>query len=187
MTWKVDNAHTAIEFSVRHMMVSTVKGNFTDFAGELELDPDDPGRSRARATIQVASVDTRQAMRDQDLRSANFFDAEQFPVIRYASRAVQHLGGDRYRVEGELTIRDITRPLPLEVRFLGLQQSPWGTRVAGFEASGSLSRKDFGITYNVALETGGLVVGDEVKIRVDAEAVEEVAVPEPAAALLVSA
>ncbi len=173
MTWKIDNAHTAIEFSVRHMMVSTVKGHFNEFEGELELDEEDQTQSRASARIRSASVDTRQAARDEHLRSADFFDAEHFPEIVYESRRVVPLGGDRYRVEGEMTIRGHTAPLTLELQFLGFQLSPWGTRVAGFEAQGKLSRRDFGLTYNVALETGGVLVGDEVSIRIDAEAVEQ--------------
>ncbi len=172
MTWKVDNAHTAIEFSARHMMVSTVRGHFNEFSGEVELDPDDLGKSRASATIKAASIDTREPSRDAHLRSADFFDVEKYPDLTYRSTAIESLGGNRYRVAGELTICGTTRPLELQVDFLGLEKSPYGVRVAGFEAVGMISRKDFGLTWNVGLETGGWLVGDEIRIRVDAEANE---------------
>jgi len=112
-------------------------------------------------------------MRDNHLRSADFFEAEKYPEIKYQSGQIESLGDNRYRVEGELTIKDVTRPLELEVEFLGLETSPYGVRAAGFEATGKLSRKDFGLTYNAALESGGVMVGDEIKIRIDAE-VDEV-------------
>lgn len=175
MSWKVDNAHTSLEFSARHMMVSTVRGHFTEFTGELELDTEDLTRSRAKATIKAVSVDTRETTRDNHLRSADFFDVEKYPEITYRSTKLESRGGNKFRVEGELTIRDVTHPIELEVAFLGMESSPYGFRVAGFEAAGSLSRKDFGLNWNVALETGGFVVSDQIKIRIDAEAVEEVA------------
>ncbi len=172
MTWKVDNAHTALEFSVRHMMVSTVRGNFTRFRGQVELDLEDPTRSRAQAEIEVASIETREEGRNGHLRSADFFDAEHHPLITYRSGRIRSGGGDHFQVEGELTIKGVTRPLQLEVEFMGARRSPQGVKVAGFSASGSLSRKDFGLNWNVALESGGWLVGDEVKIRIDAEAQE---------------
>jgi polyisoprenoid-binding protein YceI len=179
MSWKVDNAHTSIEFSARHMMVSTVRGHFTEFSGEIELDPDDLSKSRATATIKPASIDTREEARNAHLRSADFFDVERYPEITYRSTKVESRGGKHYRVEGDLTIKDVTRPVELDVEFPGLATSPYGFRVAGFEAAGSISRKDFGLTWNVALETGGWMVGDDIKIRIDAEA-DEVAETEVA-------
>ncbi len=182
MSWKVDNAHTALEFSVRHMKISTVKGHFNDFSGEVAIDLQDLTKSWARAEIQAASVDTRDQTRDTHLRSADFFDVEKFPLITYRSGKVESRGGNRYRVEGELTIKDKTRPIELDVEFLGLEKSPWGAQVAAFEANGTLSRTDFDLTWNVALEAGGFLVGDEIKIRVDAEANEVVEATEDAAA-----
>lgn len=177
MTWKLDMAHSAIEFSVRHMMVSTVKGNFRDFSADLELDPADLTKSSVRAVIKVASIDTREPQRNAHLTSADFFEADRFPEMVFQSTRVEHLGGDRYRVTGDLTIKNVTRPISLDVTYLGTQVSPYGVRTAGFEATTTISRKDFGLTWNVALETGGMLVGDEVKISVDAEAnlVEETA------------
>ncbi|MGA7172679.1 MAG: YceI family protein [Candidatus Dormiibacterota bacterium] len=181
MSWKVDNAHTSVEFSARHMMVSTVKGHFNDFTGEVEIDPQDLTRSWAKAKIQASSVDTREERRDAHLRSADFFDVEKFPVISYRSGRIESRGDNRFLVQGELTIKDVTRAVELAVEFLGMQTSPYGFQVAGFEVSGSLSRKDFGLNWNVALETGGWMVGDEIKLRIDAE-VDEVVAAEAALA-----
>lgn len=177
MSWKVDNAHTSVEFSARHMMVSTVKGHFNEFSGEVEIDPQDLTRSWAKAEIQASSVDTREERRDAHLRSADFFDVEKFPLITYQSGRIESRGHNRFRVDGELTIKGVTRPVELDVEFLGMEQSPYGFRVAGFEASGKLGRQDFGLTWNVALETGGFMVGDEIKLRIDAEVDEVVEAP----------
>ncbi|MHB1501291.1 MAG: YceI family protein [Candidatus Dormibacteria bacterium] len=172
MAWKLDAAHSAVAFSARHMMVSTVRGNFEEFAADIEIDPDDLSKASVHAVIKAASIDTRVDARNGHLRSADFFDVEKYPDIVYQSRRVESLGGDRYRVEGDLTIKDVTRPVPLDVTFHGIQTSPQGARVAGFEAAGKVSREDFGLTWNMALETGGVVVGDEIKISIDAEANE---------------
>ena len=170
MTWKLDMAHSAIEFSVRHMMVSTVKGHFREFSADLELDPDDLTKSSVRAVVKTASIDTREPQRNGHLVSADFFEVEKYPEMVFQSTRVEHVGGDRYRVTGDLTIKDVTRQITLDVTHLGTQTSPYGVKAAGFEASASISRKDFGLTWNVGLEAGGVLVGDEVKISIDAEA-----------------
>lgn len=180
MSWKVDTAHTSIEFAVRHMMVSTVRGHFNEFSAEVELDPQDMTRSWATAEIKVASIDTREEKRDAHLRSADFFDVEKFPLMTYKSSKIESSGKDKFRVEGELTIRDVTRPVSLEVEFLGMSKSPYGFSVAGFEGTGKLSREEFGLTWNVALEAGGWMVGDEIKLRIDGE-VDEVVEKTPEA------
>ncbi|HUY98077.1 MAG TPA: YceI family protein [Verrucomicrobiae bacterium] len=183
MTWQIDKAHTDVSFSVRHMMVSTVRGHFTEVDGSLEFDPDNVTAAKLQVTIPVASLDTREERRDGHLRSADFFDVEHYPTLTYTSRSVQSQGGDRYRVEGDLTIRDQTRPVTLEVTLNGVQKSPMGgARSAGFEAKGSLSRRDFGLNWNVALESGGVLVSDEVKITIDAEVTEVAAEPAGATA-----
>jgi polyisoprenoid-binding protein YceI len=187
MSWKVDNAHTSLEFSARHMMVSTVRGHFNQFSGQVEIDPQDLTRSWATAEIEAGSVDTREERRDAHLRSADFFDVEKFPLITYRSSKIESRGGNKFRVEGELTIKGVTRPIELEVEFLGMESSPYGFKVAGFEASGKLSREDFGLSWNVALETGGFMVGDEIKLRIDAEADEVVEETAEVAAAAVSA
>ncbi|HVD03531.1 MAG TPA: YceI family protein [Candidatus Dormibacteraeota bacterium] len=170
LSWTLDPYHTSIEFSARHMMVSTVRGHFTEFSAELEIEPEDLTRSSAKASIKAASIDTRVAPRNDHLRSGDFFDAEKYPELTYQSRRIEALGGDRYRVEGDLTIKDVTKPVVLDVSFLGINKSPQGATVAGFEATGKLNRSDFGLTYNAALEAGGVVIGDEIKITIDAEA-----------------
>ncbi len=173
MTWALDKSHSAVEFSVRHMMVSTVRGHFTDFDAEVELDPTDLTKSRGRAVIRTASIDTREEKRDAHLRSADFFDVEKYPEMVFESRRIEARGGNRYLVEGDLTIKEATQPVQLEVELQGRGQSPWGSQVAGFEASGKISREQFGLNWNVALEAGGWLVGDEIKIRLDVELSEE--------------
>lgn len=183
MSWKVDTAHTSIEFAARHMMVSTVRGHFNEFTAEVELDPEDLAHSWATAEIKAASLDTREERRDTHLRSADFFDVEKFPLITYKSGKIESRGENKFLVQGELTIKDATRPVELEVEFLGMETSPYGFRVAGFEAIGQLSREDFGLTWNVALETGGFMVADEIRLRLDGEVDELVeAAPEASAA-----
>jgi len=170
LSWTLDPYHADVEFSARHMMVSTVKGHFTEFTAELEIDPEDLTKSSAKATIKAASIDTRVGARNDHLRSADFFDVEKYPNLTYQSRKIESVGGDRYRVEGDLTIKDVTKPVTLDVTFHGVRKSPQGQMVAGFEATGKINRSDFGLTYNAALEAGGVVVGDEIKISIDAEA-----------------
>lgn len=169
MNWKLDAAHSAVEFSVRHMMVSTVKGNFREFTADVELDTDDLTKSSVAAVIKVGSIDTRDAARNAHLVSADFFEAEKYPEMTFKSTRIEAAGGDRYRVTGDLTVKETTRPVTLDVTFLGVQTSPYGVKTAGFEAAAKISRQDFGLTWNVGLETGGVLVGDEVKISVDAE------------------
>jgi polyisoprenoid-binding protein YceI len=182
MSWKVDTAHTSIEFAARHMMVSTVRGHFNEFTAEVELDPEDLAHSWVTAEIRAASLDTREEKRDTHLRSADFFDVEKFPLITYKSGQIESRGENKFLVQGELTIKDATRPIELEAEFLGMQTSPYGFRVAGFEAIGQLSREDFGLTWNVALETGGFMVADEIRLRLDGEVDEVIeAAPEATA------
>ena len=172
MAWKIDPMHTAVEFSARHLMVSTVRGNLTDVSGELDYDPENPGAARLEVAVGVASVNTREPKRDEHLRSADFFDAENHPTMTYKSREVRVAGTDRLTVLGDLTIRGTTRPVELDVQVNGVTRSPYGMRVAGFEATTSINRKDFGLNWNVALETGGWMVSEEIKITIDAEIAE---------------
>ncbi|HEY6537472.1 MAG TPA: YceI family protein [Candidatus Dormibacteraeota bacterium] len=182
MTWKIDPAHTSVEFAARHMMVSTVKGHFTDFSGEVDLDPENLTRSWLTAEIRTASLDTREEARDAHLRSADFFDVEMFQLISYRSGEIESRGKNRFLVHGDLTIKGVTKPVDLDVEFLGMETSPYGFRVAGFEATGTLSRQEFGLTWNVALEAGGFMVGDEIKLRLDGEIDEVVEDKVPAGA-----
>lgn len=168
-TWNIDASHSLAEFSVRHMMVSTTRGQFQDVTGTLQLDESDLTKSTVDATINVNSITTRDEKRDGHLRSADFFDAESFPTITFKSTSVTKKGDD-YIVAGDLTIRGVTRPVELKAEFNGFNTTPWGNRVAGFSADTEISRKDFGLEWNVALETGGVLVGDKVKIHLEVEA-----------------
>ncbi|SRR6266498_2532788 len=169
-TWTIDPSHTHVEFSVRHMMVSTVKGRFPAVSGTITLDDANLSRSTVDVDIAAASVNTHDEQRDAHLRSADFFDAEVFPTLAFRSTQVEPLGEDRARVSGELTIKDVTRPVVLEAELNGRGTNPWGKQVIGFSAHTSINRKDFGLNWNVALEAGGVLVSDTIKINLEVEA-----------------
>jgi polyisoprenoid-binding protein YceI len=172
-TWAIDPAHTAVEFSVRHMMVSSTKGRFTGVTGTLVIDEQNPENSSADVTIDAATVDTREERRDAHLRSADFLEVEKYPAITFKSTRVVPERGDRYKVYGDLTIHGVTQPVVLDTEYFGQNKTPWGSEVVGFSAETKINRKDFGLTYNAALETGGFLVGDEVKIRLEVEAIKQ--------------
>jgi polyisoprenoid-binding protein YceI len=170
--WNLDTVHSGINFSVRHMVVSKVRGRFTKFTGNVELDESDLARSVVEATIDASSIDTGTAQRDEHLRSADFFDVEHFPQIRFRSTAIEELGAQRYRLTGELTIRDVSREIALDVEYGGRGKDPWGNERVGFTVKGALDRKDFGLKWNQALETGGVLVSDRVEIELELQAVK---------------
>ena len=172
-TWQIDQSHTNVEFSVKHMMVSSTKGRFSGVSGEIEYDPTNVGASSVNVSIDVATIDTRDEKRDAHLRSADFFDAEQFPTMSFVSTSVKPTGGDDFEIVGNLTIKDVTREVTLKAEAGGVGTSPWGFQVAGFSASTSIDRKDYGLTWNVALEAGGFVVGDKIKISLEVEATQQ--------------
>lgn len=174
MKYEFDAAHSQIEFTVKHMMVSTVRGRFNKFSGDLDLDEQNPAASSVDFTIDVASVDTNQEARDNHLRSPDFFDIAQFPTITYKSTKVEPQGDNRYRVTGDLTIHGVTKPHTLEVTREGPATSPYGKQVNAFSMDTKISRKEFGLEWNVALESGGWLVSDEVKIHIEAEVTEAV-------------
>lgn len=171
--WQIDPAHTTAEFSVRHMMISNVRGRFGTIEGTVTGDLADPTQAQVEAKIDVASVDTRNEQRDQHLRSADFFDVENHPHITFKSRRIERAGDNEYKIVGDLTIRGVTREVVLDATFQGQAKSPWGQQVAGFSATTKLNRKDFGLTWNTALETGGVLVGDEVKVEIQAELIQQ--------------
>jgi len=173
--WNLDTVHSGINFTVRHMVVSKVRGRFAKFSGSVALDENDLTRSVVEATIDASSIDTGTAQRDDHLRSADFFDAERFPEIRFRSTRIEQLDGDRYRLTGELTIRDVTRSIALEAEYGGRGKDPWGNERVGFTAKGALDRKDFGLKWNQALETGGVLVSDRVEIELEVQAVRAAA------------
>jgi polyisoprenoid-binding protein YceI len=170
-TWNLDTVHSGINFSVRHMVVAKVRGRFPKFNGSVELDESDLTRSVVEATIDASSIDTGTAQRDDHLRSADFFEVERFPQIRFRSTGIEKLAEDRYRLTGELTIRDVSREIALEVEYGGRGKDPWGNERVGFSAKGSLDRKDFGLKWNQALEAGGVLVSDRVEIELEMQAV----------------
>jgi len=177
-TWKIDTAHTQVNFSAKHMMVTTVRGTFHDVAGTIELDETDPTRSRGEFRVGAASVDTNFGARDTHLRSADFFDAERYPEITFVSTEIVGVGDDRFTVTGDLTIRDTTKPLTFDVRLEGIVPGLSGARHAGLSATATVAREDWGLNWNVALEQGGWLVGKDVKLDI-AIAADEVAALEP--------
>ncbi|MBC1500576.1 polyisoprenoid-binding protein [Listeria weihenstephanensis] len=168
--WNVDPAHSSIEFQVKHMMVSKVKGAFKDFSADLTLDPEDLTTASLAFTVDAASLDTRQAQRDGHLKSPDFFDVDNYPSITFKSTDITSDGDNEYKVTGDLTIREVTKPITLKVEYEGTSKDPMsGNMVAGFEGTGKFNRKDFGLNYNAALETGGVLIGDEVKLNIQIE------------------
>jgi len=172
-TWSIDRAHSHVEFAVRHLMISTAKGRFTEVSGTVRSDDADPAKGEVDIAIDVASIDTREAQRDAHLRSADFFDAENFPTITFKSRRLSEVKGGRFKIVGDLTIHGVTREVVLDVTSEGRGKDPWGGERAGFNATTKIKRSDFGLTWNQLLETGGVAVGDDVKISVDVELVKQ--------------
>jgi polyisoprenoid-binding protein YceI len=173
-TWTIDPSHSNVEFAVKHLMISTVRGRMTRFTGELTLDEANPARSSVRAEVDAASIDTRDDRRDEHLRSADFFDVANHPTVTFASRAFDGDAREGWRMTGDLTIRGVTRSVTLDVTESGAGKDPWGGERRGFAASTVVDRRDFGLNWNQALETGGVVVGHDVKITMDVEAVRQV-------------
>jgi len=170
--WELDPAHTSINFSARHLMVSKVRGRFNSFHGTITI-AEDPLVSAVTVVIDTASIDTKDEQRDGHLKSADFLEVEKYPTMTFTSTAVRPRRAEEYEVDGNLTIRDVTRPVTLDTTFLGVQKDPWGGNRAGFEAKTEFSRKDFGLEWNVALETGGVLVGDKVTVEIEIEAVHK--------------
>ncbi len=168
-TWKLDAVHSSVQFSARHMMVTNVRGQFRDFSLDVAFDPEHPEQGRVEATIQATSIDTGMEQRDQHLRSADFLDVEHYPTITFRSTGATRGRDDHFQVPGDLTIRGETRPVTLDVEFLGVAANLQGGRSAGFSARTRISRKDWGLTWNVGLETGGWLVGDEIRVDIDVE------------------
>ncbi len=173
--WQVDGAHSAVNLTVRHMVISKVRGRFTRWNATLDLDTADLSRSAVEVEIEAASIDTGVADRDAHLRSPDFLDAQKYPSLRYQSRRVEVLSPERLRVVGDLTIRNVTREVALEVEYGGQGKDPWGHQRAGFTATASLNRRDFGLTWNQALETGGVLVADRVDVEIELQAIRQAA------------
>ncbi|MFG1649112.1 YceI family protein [Micromonospora sp. NPDC049275] len=171
-TYMLDVAHKRVGFVARHMMVSKVRGEFKEATATVTV-AEDPLQSSVVATIQAASIDTTQGDRDAHLRSPEFLDAEKYPTLEFRSTGVKSRSGNEFVLTGELTIKDVTRPVELEVEFEGVGRSPFGQDIFGFSASTEIDREEFGLTWNVTLETGGVLVGKKIKIEIEGEAVRQ--------------
>lgn len=173
ITYQIDSAHSAAQFSVRHMMIANVRGEFSKVSGTIVFDADNPANSKVDATIDAASISTRDAQRDAHLRSADFLDVEKFPVLTFRSKSVKGERGD-WKMTGDLTLHGVTKEITLDVEGPTPEtRDPWGGARIGATATGKLNRKDFGLTWNTALETGGVLVGEEVKLTLDIEGVRQ--------------
>jgi len=173
-TWQIDPVHTNIQFSVRHMMISNVKGVFHKFTGAFEIDDKDITKSKASSVIEVNSIDTGIEKRDEDLRSANFFDVAKYPTMTFVSKKFTRIGANKFKMTGDLTIHGITREVALDMDGLeSVVKDPWGNMRRGVTLATKINRKDFGLTYNKVLETGGVVVGDEVTINIEVEMIKK--------------
>ncbi|MEU7029981.1 YceI family protein [Streptomyces sp. NPDC015232] len=173
--YTIDPAHSSIGFTVRHAMVTNVRGSFAEYEGALKLNGTDPAASSASIDVKIASIDTGIADRDGHLRGADFFDAETFPLMTFRSTEAAYLGGDTYRITGDLTIKDVTKPLAIDLEFNGTATDVFGNERVGFEGTAEILRSDWGLTWNAALETGGVMVSDKVKLTFDISAIKNAA------------
>lgn len=172
MTWQIDSAHSHIYFTARHMMISKVRGQFESFSGEVNYDEENPTRTTVDIQIDAASLNTKEAQRDGHLKSPDFLDVANYPVVRFQSTKVEQTSADSGKLYGNLTIRDVTKPVVLDVEYAGQAQSPWGNISAGFSGSTAINRKEWGLNWNQALETGGVLVGDKIQIEIELELVK---------------
>ncbi|CAH0131280.1 Protein YceI [Peribacillus simplex] len=171
--WTVDPTHSAIEFSVKHMMIAKVKGSFNKFEASILANPSDLTTAEIDFTVDVASIDTRNADRDNHLRSADFFDVEKNPTLTFKSTKIVKTNEDEYDVTGNVTLNGITQEETFSITFEGQGKDPWGNEKAGFSGKGKVKRSDYGLTYNAALETGGVLIGDQITLTIEIEAAKE--------------
>ena len=172
-TWNIDPVHSNVEFAVKHMMVSTVRGRFREVAGAIHLNEADPASSWAEATVPTVSVDTAEPKRDDHLRSADFFEVEKYPQMTFRSTNVEQVKGDRWQITGDLTIRDVTKQVVLDTEYEGQIKDAYGLQRAAFNAQTELNRKDFGLNWNALIEAGGVAVGDKVRVTLNIAAVRQ--------------
>lgn len=168
-TWVVDPGHSRVEFQVKHLGIATVRGHFSEFEGILELGDE----SKARGSVAVATVDTNESKRDEHLRSPDFFDVEQYPRMEFESTAIEAVGDDTFEIKGDLTLHGVKRPIVLDAEISGPERDPWGGERVGVEVTGTLDRKDYGMTFNQALGSGNVLVSDKVKLSLEIEAVKQ--------------
>jgi polyisoprenoid-binding protein YceI len=172
-TWAIDASHAEVGFSVRHLMISSVRGRFGGITGTVTVDEENPSASKVDVTIDVTTIDTRQEQRDAHLRSPDFFDTANHPTMHFVSKRIEGNVTDEFTIVGDLTIRGVTREVSLDVNAEGRGMDPWGNERAGFSAKGKINRSDFGLTWNQVLEAGGVAVSDEIKLSIDAEVVKQ--------------
>ena len=170
-TYSIDPVHSRVEFAVRHLGIATVRGHFGSFEGSFEIG-DDLASAKASGSVEAASVNTQEPQRDDHLRSPDFFDVERFPRIEFSSKEIRPLDDDRFEIVGDLTLHGVTREITLSAEILGTESDPWGNERIGLEARGELNRKDYGITWNAALETGGVLVSDKITLEFDVSAIK---------------
>ena len=175
--YQLDVAHSRLGFVARHAMVTKVRGSFKEFEGHAHLDAADPAKSSAELTINVASIDTGQEQRDAHLRNSDFFDADNYPTMTFTSTSAEQVNDDTYRLTGDLTIKDTTKPISIDFEFTGSAKDPYGNLRAGFEGQAAINRKDWGLNWNAALETGGFLVSDKVVLEFDVSAVKVTPTP----------
>ena len=173
MAWEIDPAHSEAQFAVKHMMFTTVRGHFNVLSGSLNIDEQHPENSWVEAQVDASSIDTRSDYRDGHLRSADFFDVEKYPTINFKSNKVEHISGDEYRVLGDLTMHGVTKPVQFKAEYAGTGKNPYGKIVAGLSAKTKINRKEFGLGWNQTLESGGVLVSEDVTIEIDLQAVEQ--------------
>ena len=173
MSWQIDPAHSLIQFSITHMMISKVRGTFENFSGTFEIDENNPENTSIFVEIESDSINTRQTQRDNHLRSEDFFNVTEYPKLVFTSTSVDLSGKSEAILYGDLTIKDITRPVSLQVVYNGLSKSPWGTESAGFSAETKINRKDWALIWNQSLETGGILVGDELTVSIELELIKQ--------------
>jgi polyisoprenoid-binding protein YceI len=181
MSWQLDTVHSHVGFSVKHLMVATARGTFKTYSGSVQLDQKDFTKSVFQGEIDVASIDTGNADRDNHLRANDFFDVANHPKITFKSTGIEKKDEGEYVVHGDLTIRGVTKPVALDVEYTGTAKSLYGHHVAGFTVRGTINRKDFGVSFNAPLETGGIALGEKVKLELDIEAIEHADQPAAAA------
>jgi polyisoprenoid-binding protein YceI len=177
MAWHIDQSHSEIQFSAKHLMISTVRGRFNSYTGTIEADEQNPTAAAVNVQIDASSLVTGDEKRDGHLRSPDFLDVEQFPYLTFKSTRVEHIDDSHGKLIGDLTIRDVTREVTLDVEYAGQAKTPWGTTSAGFSATTKINRKDWNLNWNVALETGGWLVGDQITISIELELVKQVEQP----------
>lgn len=173
MSWQIDPSHSEINFTVRHMMITNVRGRFEKFSGTVDFDEKNPVQSKIEVQIDTASINTKDPQRDGHLKSPDFFEVEKYPYATFKSKRIVVVDSHHGHVVGDLTIRDVTNEVVLEVEYSGQSKSPWGTTSAGFNATTTINRKDYNLTWNQSLETGGVLVGDEIKINIELELIKQ--------------